>query len=313
MKQNSYPQVKVIIYNAVDFWAEYLTILKIFVQPDPTNLLIFQLPEVFKVRFTDTINNCIGLEKTIYNNLIEVKPFDISFYLEYHYDLEAQMQTINKTSAEIFLNNDPHTIPPKRKYIVSFLQGELVKLGKLIRSMSAKLTETEISEVDRILTDKMNNLKNVIPVDLPPAILNTLKIIDKSGKGFTPENLLSFMQNKATVFLLYKLKDTETLSALIGSGEGHINNVLASITSGDFNFLLQVVTSPKAKEEIGSLIISEAEEKQVFIGNKDFYKAVYGYFSSVYSGKNALNRRRLVHLIQGKVSINEVIKHLAGK
>lgn len=303
--QNS--SIKNIINDSVDFWTEYLTILKIFVQPDPTNLLIFQLPEVFKVRFTDTINNCIELEKTTLNNLIEVKHFDISFYLEYHYDLEAQLQTMNKTSIEIFLNNEPHTIPPKRKFIVSFLQGELVKLGKLIRSMSAKLTETEISEFDRILTYKMKNLKNVIPVDLPPAILNTLKIIDKSGKGFTAEDLLSFMQNKATVFLLYKLKDTETLSALIGSGEGHINNMLANMTAGDFNFLMQVMTSPKAKEEISSLVISEAEEKQVFIGNEDFYKKIYGFMKIIHENRLIIDKRKIINLINGKVSINEVI------
>lgn len=59
----------------------------------------------------------------------------------------------------------------------------------------------------------MKSIKNVTPVEIPPAILNTLQIIDKTGKGFTSEDLISFMQNKATVFLLYKLKDTETLSA----------------------------------------------------------------------------------------------------
>lgn len=131
------------IKDCVDFWTEYLTILKIFVQPDPSNLLIFQLPEVFKVRFIDTINNCHEMEKTIYKNLIDVKLVDISFFTEYHYELEEQLQTLNKISVEIFLINEPHAIPAKRKYIVSFLQGELLGLGEIIRSMATKLSEDE--------------------------------------------------------------------------------------------------------------------------------------------------------------------------
>jgi hypothetical protein len=87
---------------------------------------------------------------------------------------------------------------------------------------------------------------------------------------------------------------------------------LSNINSGDFNFLLQVVTSPKAKEEIGSLVISEAEEKQIFIGNEGFYNGVNGYLSSVFSGKKALNKRRFVNLTQAKESINGVIKDLVS-
>lgn len=129
MKDEKVAHIRIIVNEFIDFWLEYLSILKIFIEPDPSNILIFQISDVFKYRFTDTIKNCYEIESKIVLKLQEIKAADIKFYEEFKNDLERKIRSVNKSYLqELFLNHEPLTIPPKSRFVVSYLRQELIDL-----------------------------------------------------------------------------------------------------------------------------------------------------------------------------------------
>ena len=124
MKDEKVAHIRIIVNESIDFWLEYLSILKIFIEPDPSNILIFQISDVFKYRFTDTIKNCYEIESKIVLKLQEIKAADIKF----KNDLERKIRSVNESCTELFLNHEPLTIPPKSRFVVSYLRQELIDL-----------------------------------------------------------------------------------------------------------------------------------------------------------------------------------------
>ncbi|MBK8680399.1 MAG: hypothetical protein IPN31_00500 [Bacteroidetes bacterium] len=308
MEEERIKKIRAIVSESIDFWLEYMSILKIFIEPDPSNALIFVLPESFKYRVINVIENCYKIETEVINSLKSIKVIDIKFYEEFRNDLEKQLDNINKTCYELFINHEPKTIPPKGKFIITYLSQELINLEKLIMSMTLNMPDSIIESIENILYEKKKGVSELKKVDIPPYLISLINSnTDKNEKSINQEQFLSFLRNKAVVFLIYKLQATEIFQAFMGTDEVGYMNLIANVSSGDFSYIVNVLSSPKIKQELSLFQISKEEEQQFFIGNKEFYIMVYGYVKNIQSEGAKDIVRKFVESRKGDLSVIELL------
>jgi len=306
--QSNLQNIRAIVNESIDFWLEYLSILKIFIEPDPANIFIFQISSLFKNRVVDTINDCQTIESKITSQFEEVKINDFKFYNEFRNELEYQLSELNKHASELFLGHEPNTIPLKRKFIVSYLGTELTNLEKLIRTMACNLPEKEIYDIDSIFIEKKKKATEVTNSEIPKYLLGAVTGIVKKPSNLSSGQFLAFLRNKAVVFLIFKVKDAEFFKVLVDAGEENSISLAADISSGDYSFIIKVMTSPKAKEEISAIQISEKEELQFITGNKEFFKLIYGYLIMIHPEEAKVILRKIIDSLNGRLPFIELIK-----
>jgi len=218
--------VRIIVAESIDFWLEYLSVIKVFILKDPTNILILKMPELYKYRLIDPVNICIELEKKIVKAVKKIKGENIGFYSEYHFRIEGQLKTFNEICSEFFINHEAETVIPKVKMIILFLRQELLNLEKLIRSMAACLPEDEIATIDKIFVEGKSKVTKKSETEIPSYMLAGLNSYLKTSTSIKQDQLIKFMVNRATVFLLIKLQESEHLNSLLGfNGNTGINNL----------------------------------------------------------------------------------------
>ncbi|MBK7110258.1 MAG: hypothetical protein IPH61_14345 [Bacteroidetes bacterium] len=166
---------------------------------------------------------------------------------------------------------NPKTIPPKGKFIITYLSQELINLEKLIMSMTLNMPDSIIESIENILYEKKKGVSELKKVDIPPYLISLINSnTDKNEKSINQEQFLSFLRNKAVVFLIYKLQATEIFQAFMGTDEVGYMNLIANVSSGDFSYIVNVLSSPKIKQELSLFQISKEEEQQFFIGIRSF-------------------------------------------
>lgn len=310
MEASKIGNIGAIISDSLDFWRQYLGILKIFVEPDPSNVFIYNSPTLIKQHFQDPIDASILIEKNINEAFRAIKFQDVIFYNKFHFDVEFRFASVNKTATGIFFNQEISTILEKKKFIVGFLETDLPILEGLIIDMAKNLSEETANELSSLMKMKRTALTESTVKNYPSYLVTPINVIAAGNLNITPEIISKVVQNRAITFLLLKFQNTEFMQDFLGPDQGHLMNQLAKISAGDLSYITQLSKSPRTRETLKLLVISTEEENDIFIGNKEFYKIIYACMKSFAPEQAKLERKRIVKLLNGEISVNEIIQSI---
>lgn len=302
-----------VISDSLDFWRQYLSILKIFVEPEPSNQFIYNSPALIKQHFQDPIDSSILIEKNINEAFSAIKFQDVIFYNKFHFDVEFRFASMNKTATGIFFNQEISSILEKKMFIVGFLETDLLILEGLIIDMAKNLSEGTANELSNLMKMKWATLTESTLQYSPAYLVTPINVVASGNLNITPEIISKVVQNRAITFLLLKFQNTEFMQDFLGPDQGHLMNQLAKISAGDLSYISQLSKSPKTRETLKSIVISADEEKELFIGNKEFYKIIYACMKSFAPEQAKLERRKIISLVTGNLSVNNIIQSIQIK
>lgn len=301
LNQDHYKKIRITVSDLLSIWNEYAKIERFLKSKDPTNEVIYQVPQLAK-QFLDLDQKKLKrMNKSFLRSIENLKEIDIILF----YKLNASLDDFNKTMKEIFVpllqskliqNNSENEV------IISIIDDLMETIEQVILDTIENLPRRERIKVKKVLAEHLNEVNNQLDLDEPMSEVPEfmVKLINnriKPKTQFSQEDFQTFYSNKTIQWIISKVLSNSVLRKAILSKKGGIKLLLAML-AGDEKSLESTFSS----FDENYLQISK-EEAAIFVDNKPFYRLVMGIIMKVEGRISMTIKRELLKLNSGETSL----------
>lgn len=297
-KLDYYKKVRVTTSNLLSIWSEYSILEKFLKSNDPTNFLIYKVPELAEGYLKINQAKIEEMKKSFINSIENLKEIDVILFFK----LENSLDNFHRINDEILypiLNNQEIESIEKKEILIPVLDDLQETLEEIIIDTSAHLPRKERNKVKKLLNDHLSGLKeNVSFEDVPDFLIKLLNKKLKLKEPITKQELGDFYENETVIWLMDKLFSYSSITQMLFSKDHNIVNVLFALVSLDTQKIAQIIPI----QELESFSFTE-NEAIAFKDNKAFYRLVMGIIQKVEGKVSFKIRRAIVKINNGEISL----------
>lgn len=307
-KHEHYKKLRITTANLLSIWYEFSSLERFLKSPDPSDTLIYHIPELAK-RFLEIDEDKVErLKNGFHDSLENLKEIDVGLY----YRLDGSLDHFNRTNEELLyplLKDNAITQETRDEILLPLLVDLLEGLEGILLGVSEFLAKKERNEVKRILDEHKLSLATYQKPDIPLFVTNWINKSVKPVNQISSEEIINFYSDPTVNWVLSKLLSKELRRMIFGGG-------FIGIVKMGLNLDMQ---SEEHMEEIGKQLFPMTafleidltdEEDQNLINNRAFYHLLMGIVYNVTGQVPFGLKRELVRLNNGEISIKAELDQL---
>jgi hypothetical protein len=308
LNQEHYKKIRLTVSDLLSIWNEYAKTERFLKSNDPTNIAIYQIPELAEQFFDLDQKKLKKMNRSFLQSIENLKEIDVILF----HKLKDSLENFNRANREIFiplLQSQMIQNDAENEIIISVMDELMETIEETILDTVKYLPRKERIKVKKVLDEHLGQVKDEIDADEPMSEVPEfmVKLINNSIKSkipFTQEDFRIFYSNETVVWIMAKVLSISTLRKVIFSRKGGIK-VLFAIMSGDEEYLQKTFSSLDQKEfEISN------DEASRFIDNKPFYHLIMGFVKKVEGQIPMKLKRELVKMNTGQISLSTEVEEI---
>ncbi|MEN9998012.1 MAG: hypothetical protein RI922_1002 [Bacteroidota bacterium] len=302
INQEHYKKIRLTVSDLLSIWNEYAKTERFLKSNDPTNIAIYQVPELAKQFFNLDLKKLKKMNKSFLLSIENLKEIDILLF----YKLKNSLEDFNRTNKEIFIPLIQSRMVQNHsesEVVISIMDELMETIEQIILNTVKHLPRKERIKVKKLLNEHLVKVKKQIVLndpksEVPEFMVNLINKKIKPKTPFTQEDFQIFYSNETIHWIMSKVLNLSALRKALFSKSGGINLFFA-ILAGEEESLQKVFSSVDENE----FQISKKEASK-FIDNKAFYQLIMGIVLKVEGNISMKLKRELVKMNSGQTSLS---------
>ena len=299
-KEDYYKKLRVSISNLLIIWKEITNIQRFLKDPDPSNQLVYYIPQLTK-RFLKIDQPKIDLLRASYEeSLNSLKEIDASLYFNLIDILTPFNRTINEIMIPIL--DDKFLTKKKRSEIIIPLLDETISyLEEEILKATKNLPKREKDKIEKIIDKHNQTLSKPSESEAPPYLLNLLNRL--FVEPLTADEFKIFYENPTILWALRKVISSNPKYIDIISNPVSFFQILSEFKNPNSPIIRNLNNELNDYTFFKKLKITRREEQLHFVKNKEFARLALGMLVKV-NGVIPFSFKRIVaQIYTGQLSI----------
>lgn len=309
LNQEHYKKIRLTVSDLLSIWNEYSKTERFLKSNDPTNMAIYQVPELAEQFFNLDQKKLKKMNKSFLLSIENLKEIDIILF----HNLKDSLEDFNRANKEVFiplLQSQMIQNGSESEVIIPIMDELMETIEQTILDTIKHLPRRERIRVKKVLDEHLNKVKNQIEVDepmseVPEFMVRLINNRIKPKTPFTQEDFQIFYSNETIHWIMSKVLTHSTLRKAIFSKAGGIKLFFAMLAGGEES--LEKAFSSVDENEFH---ISK-EEAAIFIYNKSFYQLIMGFVKKVDGHVPMKLKRELVKMNIGETSLHTELSEVS--
>lgn len=301
LNQEKYKKIRLMVSDLLSIWNEHAKTERFLKSKDPTNSVIYQIPELAEQFFNLNQKKLKKMNASFLQSLENLKEIDVILF----HKLKDSQDDFNRTNKEIFvplLQSNLIQNDPENGVLISIMDELMETIEQTILDAIKHLPHRERVKVRKTLDEHLSQVKDQIEKEEPmsevPEFL--VKLFNNRVKPkipFTREDFQEFYSDKTVQWVMSKVLTISSFRKALFSKSDGVKLVFALLAGNEDHFQKTFENVEENEFQISK------EEALIFVDNKPFYQLIMGFVEKV-DGQIPLQLKRdLVRLNTGQISL----------